>query len=127
MENKSPLNDMMRSAMEKVREMVDTNTIVGQPIITPDGITIIPLTRASFGFGGGGSDWPARDKTGVGGGGGAGVRVEPVGFLIIKDGNIRMLNVTPPANTTLDRAIEILPSMVDRVDEFIDKRKAEKE
>lgn len=107
--------------------MVASNMVVGEPIITPDGITIIPLTRASFGFGGGGSDWPTRDKTGVGGGGGAGVRVEPVGFLIIKDGNIRMLNVTPPANTTLDRAIEILPSMVDRVDEFIDKRKAEKE
>lgn len=107
--------------------MVASNMVVGEPIITPDGITIIPLTRASFGFGGGGSDWPAKDKTGVGGGGGAGVRVEPVGFLIIKDGNIRMLNVTPPANTTLDRAIEMLPSMVDRVDEFIDKRKAEKE
>ena len=121
------IGNLVVTAIGKIKEMVASNMVVGEPIITPDGITIIPLTRASFGFGGGGSDWPARDKTGVGGGGGAGVRVEPVGFLIIKDGNIRMLNVTPPANTTLDRAIEILPSMVDRVDEFIDKRKAEKE
>ena len=54
MENKSPLNDMMRSAMEKVREMVDTNTIVGQPITTPDGVTLIPISKVSFGFGSGG-------------------------------------------------------------------------
>ena len=54
MENKNPLSDMMRTTMEKVREMVDTNTIVGQPITTPDGVTLIPISKVSFGFGGGG-------------------------------------------------------------------------
>ena len=126
MENK-PIGELMDIAMSKIKELVDTNVIVGEPIITPDGITIIPISRASFGFGGAGSEWPAKTQKGASGGGGVGVRVEPMGFLVIKDGNIRMLNLTPPAATTLDRAIELVPTIIDRVDEFIDKRKAEKE
>ena len=121
------IEGVMGVSREKIREMVDVNTIIGDPIVV-DNITLLPVSKVSFGLATGGSDFPSKTQTGLfGGGGGAGVRVEPVGFLIIKDGNIRMLNVTPPANTTLDRAIEILPSMVDRVDEFIDKRTAEKE
>ncbi len=116
----------MEMTLTKIKELVDAGNVVGEPIVTPDGITIIPVTRASFGFGGGGSEFPDRTKGGFGGGSAAGVKIEPVGFLIIKDGNIRMLSILPPANTTLDRVIELVPQVIDRVDEFIDKRKAEK-
>ena len=68
MENKNQLNDMMRSAMDKVRAMVDTNTIVGQPITTPDGVTLIPISKVSFGFGSGGGDYGKPAKDGFGGG-----------------------------------------------------------
>ena len=81
MDNK--LNSMMNTAMEKVREMVDTNTIVGQPITTPDGVTLIPISKVSFGFGGGGGDYGKNAKDGFGGGSAAGVKISPVAFLVV--------------------------------------------
>ena len=111
--------------MSKLKEMVDVNTIVGEPITTPDGITIIPVSRVSFGLASGGSDFPVKEKSGFGGGNGAGVKIEPIGFLVIKDGNVRMVNIAPPAGTTVDRLVELIPDVIDRVDAFIDKRKAE--
>ncbi len=109
--------------MTKLRDMVDVNTIVGAPITTPDGITIIPVSRVSFGFASGASDFPAKDKTAFGGGNGAGVRIDPLGFLIIRDGNVRMLNMAPPPGNTLDRVVEMIPGVLDRVEEFMDKQK----
>ncbi len=106
---------------------MDVNTIVGTPITTPDGITLIPVSKVSFGFAGGGSDFPVKEKSGFGGGNGAGIKIEPVGFLTIKDGSARMINIAPPADTTLDRVIELIPDVLDKIEEFIDKRKAEKE
>ncbi len=106
--------------------MVDVNTIVGTPITTPDGITLIPVSRVSFGFGSGGSDFPVKEKSGFGGANGAGVKIDPIGFLTIKDGTVRMINITPPADTTIDRIVEMLPDIIDRVEEFIEKRKADK-
>lgn len=103
------------------------NTIVGTPITTPDGITLIPVSKVSFGFGSGGSDFPVKDKSGVGGGSGAGIKIEPVGFLTIKEGNVRMINIAPPADTTVDRVIELIPDVIDKVEAFIEKRKAEKQ
>lgn len=105
---------------------MDVNTIVGTPITTPDGITLIPVSKVTFGFGAGGSDFPIKDKTGLGVGNGAGVKIEPVGFLTIKDGSVRMINITPPADTTLDRVIELIPDIVDKIEDFIEKRKADK-
>lgn len=86
MEKKSPLRDVMNSTMEKVREMVDANNIVGAPITTPDGVTLIPISRVSFGFGSGGGDYGKPGQNNFGGGGGAGVKIDPVAFLVIKDG-----------------------------------------
>ena len=86
MEKKSPLRDVMNSTMEKVREMVDANNIVGAPITTPDGVTLIPISRVSFGFGSGGGDYGKPGQNNFGGGGGAGVKIDPVAFLGIKDG-----------------------------------------
>ena len=119
--------DMMEKTMSKIKEMVDVNTIVGTPITTPDGITLIPVSKVSFGFAGGGPDVPVKEKSGFGGGNGAGIKIEPVGFLTIKDGSARMINIAPPADTTLDRVIELIPDVLDKIEEFIDKRKAEKE
>lgn len=124
--DKHPLGEFNETTLGKIKEMVDVNTIVGTPITTPDGITLIPVTKVIFGFGSGGGDYPAKDATGFGGGGGAGVKLDPVGFLVINDSVVKMLNITAPANSTVDRLVEQLPDVMDKVDQFIDKHKKEK-
>lgn len=131
MEKKNPLNEVLQESMAKVREMVDTNTIVGQPIQTADGVTLIPISRVSFGFGGGGTAFgskkePAADPN-LGTALGAGVKVEPVSFLIIKDGSVRVLPVAVPAMNTVDRIVELVPDVVDKVSGFIKKKTEEPE
>ena len=120
------LNELMQTSMSKIREMVDSNTIIGEPIATPDGVTLIPVSRLSFGFGCGGGDY-GKQTPKFGGASTAGVRVEPVAFLVIKDGITRVLPVAMPAMSTVDRVIDMVPEVMDRVENFIDKRKAEKE
>ena len=122
MENKSPLNDMMRNAMEKVREMVDTNTIVGQPITTPDGVTLIPISKVSFGFGSGGGDYGKAPKENFGGGAGAAVKIDPVAFLVIKDGSTRVLPVAVPPTSTMERIVEKVPDILDKMEKRFDKK-----
>ena len=124
MDNK--LNSMMSTAMDKVRDMVDTNTIVGQPITTPDGVTLIPISKVSFGFGGGGGDYGKNAKDGFGGGSAAGVKISPVAFLVVKDGSVRMMPVTVPPTSTMERVVELVPEIMDKVEKHFDK-KAEKE
>ena len=126
MEKKSPLRDVMNSTMEKVREMVDANNIVGAPITTPDGVTLIPISRVSFGFGSGGGTYGQTSER-FGGGGGAGVKIDPVAFLVIKDGQTRMVPVAVPATATMDRVLEMAPQLIDRVEGFVNKKKEEKE
>jgi len=113
----------MNVTMEKLRDMVDVDTVVGSPITTPDGITIIPVSKVSYAFASGGSDFQAKDRPCFGGGNGAGVKIDPIGFLVIKDGSIRMMNITPPANTTLDRVIEKAPELMDSVEDFFRRHK----
>lgn len=122
MDKKRPLSDLMRSTMDKIREMADTNTIVGQPITTADGVTLIPISRLSYGFGCGGGDY-GKNKENSGAGCGAGVRVEPMAFLVVKGGVTRMLPVGAPAITTVDRVIEMVPELLDRVEGFVDKKR----
>lgn len=126
MEKKTPLNDLMRSTMEKIHEMVDTNTIVGQPITTPDGVTLIPISKVSFGFGSGGGDYGKTARENFGGGSAAGVKIDPVAFLVIKDGATRVLPVAVPPVNTVDRIVEMAPDILDKVEKFFDK-KQEKE
>lgn len=97
-EKKNDLKSMMVESMEKVKEMVDANNIVGEPITTPDGVTLIPISRLSYGFGCGGGDY-GKNKEHSGAGCGAGVRVEPMAFLVVKGGVTRMLPVGAPAIT----------------------------
>ena len=118
------ITNVMNDAMNKIKELVDTNTVVGKPIMTPDDTMLIPLSRVSFGFASGGTEYPLRDKSGVGAGSGAGVKVEPIGFLVIQNGSVRLMNVTPPASGTVDRIIDMAPQVIDRIDQFLDKRKS---
>lgn len=127
MDKKHPVSELMRSTIEKIHELVDTNVIVGQPINTPDGVTLIPISRVNFGFGSGGGDYGKSPKENFGGGGGAGVKIDPVAFLIIKDGVTRVLPVAAPPVTTLDRIVEMAPDLMDKAEKFLDKKKAEKE
>lgn len=122
MDKKTPLADLMRSTMDRVREMADTNTIVGQPITTADGVTLIPISRVSIGFGGGGGDYGKVQPQSFGGGAGAGVGIDPVAFLVIKDGFTRVLPVAVPPASTIDRVIEMVPDLLDRVEKFFDKK-----
>ncbi|MCM1149848.1 MAG: GerW family sporulation protein [Butyricicoccus sp.] len=127
MDNNSNIGNLMETTMSKIREMVDVDTIIGTPINTPDGIMIIPISKVSYAFGGGGGDYPANSKNGFGGGSGAGVKIEPIGFLVVKDGNVRMVNITPPAANTVDRVIEKAPELVELVEDLIDKHKKDKD
>ncbi|MBE6975904.1 MAG: sporulation protein YtfJ [Ruminococcaceae bacterium] len=119
------LPNMLESTIAKIREMVDVNSVIGEPI-TADGVTIIPISKVSVGFGGGGSDFVSRNvnkqENPFGGGVGGGVKVTPVAFLIVKDGSVRMLPVAAPANTTADRIVEQVPDLLDKVTAFIDSR-----
>lgn len=129
MEKNHSLTNMMQEAMAKVREMVDTNTIVGQPISTPDGVTLIPISRVSMGFGGGGGEFGSKknpDSENLAGGIGAGVNVEPVSFLVVKDGTVRVLPVAMPPVSTVDRIVEMVPDVVDKVTGLIQKKTEEK-
>lgn len=123
-ENK-PLSELMETTMNKVREMVDTNSVIGEPINTPDGVTVIPISRVSFGFGTGGSDYgKTEDK--FGGAGAAGVKIEPVSFLIIKDGVTRVVPVAIPPMGPVDRILDMVPEVMDRVDGYLARKKEEK-
>ena len=82
-EKKSKVSDLMQSTIDKVHQLVDTNAIVGQPITTPDGVTLIPISRVSFGVGSGGGHYGKAQPHQFGGGGGAGVKIDPVAFMII--------------------------------------------
>ena len=118
------LPQMLENTMIKIREMVDSNSVVGEPISVADGVTIIPISKINVGFGGGGSDFvsknPVKQETPFGGGVGGGVKVTPICFLIVKDGNVRMMPVAAPANTTADRIVEMVPDTLDKISAFID-------
>lgn len=121
------LPNMLESTISKIREMLDGNTVVGTPVQVSDNLTIVPVSKISIGFGGGGADYVSKKQNGqenpFGGGVGAGMKVTPVAFLVIKDGNVRMLPVATPANTTADRIVEMIPDTLDRISDFFESRK----
>ncbi len=109
------VNTFLGVSIDKIKQMVDVNTVVGDPITLPDGITIIPVSRMSYGFAAGGSDVPNKsDRDIFGGGTGAGVNVTPVAFLVIQNGEVKMLPVNSKPGS-LDRAVSMVPDMVDKV------------
>lgn len=124
------LPGMLEGTIQKIKEMVDVNSVIGQPITTPDGVTIIPVSKVSVGFGGAGSDFTKGKAAGgdnpFGGGVGAGVKVTPICFLVVKESNVRMIPVAQAANTTVDRLVEMIPDAVDKITAFVDSRSGKK-
>jgi sporulation protein YtfJ len=126
MEN-HPLGSLMETTMSKIREMVDVNTIIGTPVKTDDGVTLIPVSKVSFGFAGGGSDFTTKNQqagkdNSFGGGSGAGVHITPVAFLIVKGDSVRLLSVTAPSNT-VDKIIDTVPDVLDKIEGFVKRGK----
>ena len=118
------LPGMLENTIAKMREMVDVNSVIGEPITTVDGVTIVPISKISVGFAGGGTDYVSKNvnkqDNPFGGGVGAGMNVTPIAFLIIKEGNVRMLPVAVPANTTAERVVEMVPDVLDKISNFIE-------
>ena len=121
MEN-HPIDNLMRSTLENIKEMVDVNTIVGDAVESKDGSTIIPISKVSFGFASGGSEFHAKQNspTGVkfpfGGGSGAGVSIRPVAFLVLKNENVRLLSCDQ--DNTYDRIVDTVPQIIELIKGF---------
>ena len=116
------LPNMLQDTISKIRDMMSVNDVVGEPIVVGD-VTIIPISKVSVGFGGGGADnAKAANKDAFGGGMGGGVKVQPICFLVVKEGNGRMMPVPVPANSTADRILEMVPDTLDKISAFIDSK-----
>lgn len=123
------IGDMIASSMAKIQDMVNVNSVIGQPIELPDGTTIIPVSKVKIGLGGGGGDYTTKNMKSdnpFGGGMGCGVNVDPICFLVIRDGSVRMLPVAEPASTTIDRVVEQAPDFLDKISDFLDGRKGDR-
>lgn len=131
MEQKHPVGEVVELTMDKLREMIDVNTVVGDPIHTPEGVTVIPVSKVSMGLVSGGSDFatknqPVARENAYGGASSAGVNIMPVAFLIIKGDSVRLLPVGTPPGGPLDKALDLLPELINKVTAMIDQKKAEK-
>ncbi|MDR0249256.1 MAG: GerW family sporulation protein [Oscillospiraceae bacterium] len=110
------INAMMETTMGKIKEMVDVNTVVGEPIFTPDGGTVIPVSKCTFGFCVGGSEFGKNESAkSFGGGSGIGVTVVPTAFLVIDASGVKLVPITPPAGNTVDRLVEMVPGVIDKI------------
>ncbi|MDN5348443.1 MAG: hypothetical protein PWP65_2008 [Clostridia bacterium] len=123
-----PIEALMKTAMESIKAMVDVNTVVGDPIETPEGQVIVPISRVTCGFAAGGSEYePGQENGGktlpFGGGSGAGVSVQPVGFLVVGKGQVRLLPVD--GNAVVDRIIDVAPAVLDRLQEMMGRKPKE--
>lgn len=116
---------LMGVSVDKIRELVDANTVVGTPIAVGEGVTIIPVSKVSYGFASGGSDLPSKSSSDLfGGGAGAGINITPVAFLTIKDGEINLLPVVAKPDT-VDRLVSLVPDAVNKISELTKKKKDE--
>ena len=116
-------NGILSTTIEKVRQLVDVSTIIGEPINLPDGLTIIPVSKVTYGFASGGSDFPSKNNVELfGGAGGAGVTINPVAFLVVKDGEVSIKHIISNDNA-IERAVTMVPDMFDKVVNLVDKKK----
>lgn len=134
-----PIEGLMDTAMSNIKSMIDVNTVVGSPVSTPDGTLIIPVSTVSFGFGAGGSEFEAKGKSVsvandgqvmFGGGCGGGANVKPIAFLVVGNGTIKLLPVTPetsPVNKIIDMVPEAIEKVNCVVSDFSKKREQKKQ
>ena len=122
-----PLSSIMQTTMENIKQMVDVNTIVGTPVMAPDGTMIIPVSKVSFGFASGGSDFDGKTapKTNFGGGGGAGVTINPIAFLVVSSEGVRLIPIGT-AGEPVDRVAALVPEMFDKIVSLFSKKAKEK-
>lgn len=132
MTDKHELENLMRSTMENLRDMIDVNTVIGDVVETIDGTSILPISKVSFGFASGGSEFGnhtslkrENEKYPFGGGSGAGVSVKPIAFLIIKDGIVRLQPVD--YDNSIDRLVDSIPQVLDVVKGFFSNKKVDNE
>ena len=125
-EKSTNLEILVKTAIEKIRDMVDTETIIGKPITTSNGTTIIPVSKVSVGFGSGGSDLPTKQaKDLFGGGAGGGVSIQPIAFItIMPDGSVKLLQMTINASKE-NAALALIPDIVDKISGIISKGKTD--
>lgn len=121
-----PIGSLMDTTMEKIKEMIDANTIIGEPITSPDGTLIIPVSKVSYGFAAGGSDLPTKkeNKDCFGGGSGAGVTIQPVAFLTVYQGDVRLVSVDREEGTA-DKLVNMIPDVLKKVKGVFKKDKSE--
>lgn len=121
-----PIGSLMDTTMEKIKEMIDVNTIIGEPITSPDGTLIIPVSKVSYGFAAGGSDLPTKkeNKDCFGGGSGAGVTIQPVAFLTVYQGDVRLVSVDREEGTA-DKLVNMIPDVLKKVNGVFKKDKSE--
>ena len=131
-ENKHPIQGVMETSMQNLRNMVDANTIIGEPIKTADGTTLIPVSKISFGFASGGSDFSTKKENAeqpycFGGGSGAGVNITPISFLVVSpEGNVSMLPVTQTtvASSAVDKFVDSLPEVIEKLKAMFKKEES---
>ena len=122
-----PIEGMLGVSMEKIREMVDVNIIIGEAITVADKTVIIPVSKVSFGFGSGGSDFPNKhSQEAFGGGAGAGVSIQPLAFLVVYEGDVQLLQMST-ANSTAEKVMEGFPEMLEKLKGVFSKKKAKSE
>lgn len=115
---------ILGTAIDKIRDLVDVSTIVGEPVFSAEGITIIPVSKVTYGFASGGSDFPSKTNAELfGGGGGAGITITPVAFVVINNGNVTIKSV-PSGDNTAEKIVGLVPEVVDTVSGLINKKKA---
>ena len=120
------INELLGASMSKVREMVDANTVVGTPIQLEEGTTLIPISKISFGLASGGSDIPNKaGNPAFGGGAGCGVKIIPVAFLVLQGGRVRMLPIAEPASNAVERMVEQLPVLIDKISDLVQGHNSE--
>ena len=120
-----PINELMTNVMGNLKQMVDVNTIVGSPVETPEGTTIIPVSKVGFGFAAGGSDFSGPSEMSdphFAGGSGAGVSISPIGFLVVSKDQIRMIPVNSP-NAAVDKLVDYIPTAINKINNLIVKHK----
>ncbi|SDH32088.1 sporulation protein YtfJ [Alteribacillus persepolensis] len=119
-----PIEGLMRTAMENLKEMVDVNTIIGDPVETPDGTVIMPVTKVGFGFAAGGSEFTKNGNNDAamdhpfGGGSGGGVSITPIAFLIVNSQGVKMVHMDE--NTHLyEKLLEFTPQVVEKIQDML--------
>ncbi len=117
---------ILETTIEKVKNLVNVSTIIGDPMTVDGGITIIPVSKVTYGFASGGSDFPSKSNKEIfGGGGGAGVTITPVAFLVVSDGEVTLKHITAYDNAA-ERVVNLVPEMFDKVTSVVNKAKKEK-